>query len=69
MNHKLELPIGASAEVFGKNVVCEKINGFACVGCVFEPEDTIKGGEYCNEIACTSDERTDSEFVILKPAE
>lgn len=66
MNSKLDLPVGTSAEVFGKNVVCERLESKACVGCVFDPPEH---NDKCAQIACTDDERTDGQFIVLKPAE
>jgi hypothetical protein len=61
MQNKLELPIETTAEVFGKNVECQKIDKFPCHGCVFEHIGDIE----CENTACTPDERTDKEFIIL----
>lgn len=63
MKNKLEIPIGVTAEVFGKTVICEQTT-FPCENCTFGTFATQ--GDDCNKIACYANERDDEKYIIFK---
>ena len=58
MNNKIELPIGAKAEVFGVMVEC--VEDTRCSKCAF------LDASLCLKISCLSNQRQDKKTIILR---
>lgn len=62
MKNKLEIPIGVTAEIFGKKVECKEFEVMPCDGCTFNEDDFL----CCENIACYANERDDKKYIIFK---